>query len=149
MITINHSLLGEITMRELKEIENEIAEHTQKGRELLQERREVKREIAKRNSAVHVIENMGWTYANGKWNKPVNKVVAKPYSQTPLVAGGFATYDHFVLGCSVYVRLVAASYAVVSRVRDVTLKGADVSMVMFRVSLSELTPRDRTYFIGK
>lgn len=151
MITIcgNDTLLGDIIMRELKDIENEIVEHQKKGRELLQERREIKRMLAKRNSAISVLENIGWKFEDGKWNKPAAKVVAKPFSQTPLVAGGFATWDNKILGGNVYVRTVGPWISRVSWVSNVTLKGAHVSEQSFNVSTCELIPRDRTYFIGK
>lgn len=136
-------------MRTPIEIQKEIDEVHEKHKALIQEKRVAVREIAKRDSSVHVLENMGWTFAEGKWNKPMNKVDVKPFSQTPLLAGGFATWDNKILGGHVYVRTVGPLVSRVSWVTNVTLKGAHVAEHSFNVVTSELTPRDRTYFIGK
>ena len=139
-------------MRTPIEIQKEIDEVHEKHKALIAEKREANAYVAKRESAVHVLENMGWVYGGCKWNKPVTpekRLNIKPFSQIPLVAGGFATWDDKVIGGHVYVRSVGKYKCCVSWVSNVTLKGAHVSAQSFYVNTSNLIPRDRTYFIGK
>lgn len=102
---------------------------------------------AKRDAAVHILENLGWTHSGHKgWQKPAPK--CSDY-KAPLKAGELATWDDKVLGGIVYIRSVGDKYAQVSHVRDVSRLGADVLNSSFAVEQSKLTVRPREYFIGR
>lgn len=102
---------------------------------------------AKRDAAVHILENLGWTHSGLKgWQKPAAKW--SDY-KAPLKAGELATWDDEVLGGIVYIRSVSDKYAQVSHVRGVSRLGADVSNGSFAIEKSKLTVRPREYFIGR
>lgn len=102
---------------------------------------------AKRDAAVHILENLGWTHSGLKgWQKPAEKW--SDY-KAPLKAGELATWDDKVLGGIVYIRSVGDKYAQVSHVRGVSRLGADVMNSSFAVEKSKLTIRPREYFIGR
>lgn len=133
-------------MRDIKLIQSDIAK-------LQAELEDAKVHGAKRDSAVHILENLGWTHsARYGWKKPVAKteVKAREY-KAPVVAGEFATYDHKILGGNVYVRSVNASSgkARVSWVRRVTTSRAMIENTIFAVHIDELTVKPREYFIGR
>lgn len=127
-------------MRKPEEIRKEIEA-------LNKELAEVKTYEAKRDAAVHILENLGWTHSGHKgWQKPAAK-----WSdfKAPLKAGELATWDDKVLGGIVYIRSVGDKYAQVSHVRGVSKLGADVMNSSFAVEKSKLTIRPREYFIGR
>ena len=100
---------------------------------------------AKRDAAVHILENLGWTHSGLKgWQKPAPK--CSDY-KAPLKAGELATWDDKVLGGIVYIRSVGDKFAQVSHVRGVSRLGADVLTNSFAVEKSKLTVRPREYFI--
>lgn len=114
---------------------------------LTKELAEVKTYEAKRDAAVHILENLGWTHSGHKgWQKPAPKW--SDY-KAPLKAGELATWDDKVLGGIVYIRSVGDKYAQVSHVRGVSRLGADVLNSSFAVEKSKLTVRPREYFIGR
>lgn len=107
----------------------------------------VKTYEAKRDAAVHILENLGWTYSGHKgWQKPATK---RSDYKAPLKAGELATWDDRVLGGIVYIRSVGDKFAQVSHVRGVSRLGADVLTNSFAVEKSKLTVRPREYFIGR
>ena len=107
----------------------------------------VKTYEAKRDAAVHILENLGWTHSGHKgWQKPAAKW--SDFKAT-LKAGELATWDDRVLGGIVYIRSVGDKYAQVSHVRGVSKLGADVMNSSFAVEKSKLTVRPREYFIGR
>ena len=107
----------------------------------------VKTYEAKRDAAVHILENLGWTHSGHKgWQKPAPKW--SDY-KAPLKAGELATWDDRVLGGTVYIRSVGDKFAQVSHVRGVSRLGADVLTNSFAVEKSKLTVRPREYFIGR
>lgn len=107
----------------------------------------VKTYEAKRDAAVHILENLGWTYSGHKgWQKPATK---RSDYKAPLKAGELATWDDKVLGGIVYIRSVGDKFAQVSHVRGVSRLGADVLTNSFAVEKSKLTVRPREYFIGR
>lgn len=127
-------------MRKPEEIRKEIEA-------LNKELAEAKTYEAKRDAAVHILENLGWTHSGHKgWQKPAPK-----WSdfKAPLKAGELATWDDKVLGGIVYIRSVGDKYAQVSHVRGVSKLGADVMNSSFAVEKSKLTVRPREYFIGR
>ncbi|QEG11163.1 hypothetical protein KPN3_20 [Klebsiella phage KPN3] len=127
-------------MRKPEEIRKEIEA-------LNKELAEVKTYEAKRDAAVHILENLGWTHSAHKgWQKPAPK--CSDY-KAPLKAGELATWDDKVLGGIVYIRSVGDKYAQVSHVRGVSRLGADVLNNSFAVEKSKLTVRPREYFIGR
>lgn len=114
---------------------------------LTKELAEAKTYEAKRDAAVHILENLGWTHSGHKgWQKPAPK--CSDY-KAPLKAGELATWDDKVLGGIVYIRSVGDKYAQVSHVRGVSRLGADVLNSSFAVEKSKLTVRPREYFIGR
>lgn len=127
-------------MRKPEEIRKEIEA-------LNKELAEAKTYEAKRDAAVHILENLGWTHSGHKgWQKPAPKW--SDY-KAPLKAGELATWDDKVLGGIVYIRSVGDKYAQVSHVRGVSRLGADVLNSSFAVEKSKLTVRPREYFIGR
>lgn len=127
-------------MRKPEEIRKEIEA-------LNKELAEAKTYEAKRDAAVHILENLGWTHSGHKgWQKPAPKW--SDY-KAPLKAGELATWDDEVLGGIVYIRSVGDKYAQVSHVRGVSRLGADVSNGSFAIEKSKLTVRPREYFIGR
>ncbi|WEU80517.1 hypothetical protein FWCWJBXL_0024 [Klebsiella phage Emom] len=126
-------------MRKPEEIRKEIEA-------LNKELAEAKTYEAKRDAAVHILENLGWTHSGHKgWQKPA------PWSdyKAPLKAGELATWDDRVLGGIVYIRSVGDKFAQVSHVRGVSRLGVDVHNGSFAVEKSKLTVRPREYFIGR
>jgi hypothetical protein len=127
-------------MRKPEEIRKEIEA-------LNKELAEAKTYEAKRDAAVHILENLGWTHSGHKgWQKPAPK--CSDY-KAPLKAGELATWDDKVLGGIVYIRSVGDKYAQVSHVRGISSLGADVVNGSFAVEKSKLTVRPREYFIGR
>lgn len=133
-------------MRDIKLIQADISK-------LQAELEDAKVHVAKRDAAVHILENLGWKHsAKYGWKKPLPKpeVKAREY-KAPVVAGAFAKWDHRVLGGNVYVRSVNASSgtAQVSWVRGVATAGAMIENTSFAVRIDELTVKPREYFIGR
>lgn len=127
-------------MRKPEEIRKEIEA-------LNKELAEAKTYEAKRDAAVSILENLGWTHSGHKgWQKPAPKW--SDY-KSPLKAGELATWDDKVLGGIVYIRSVGYKYAQVSHVSGVSRLGADVQNSSFAVEKSKLTVRPREYFIGR
>ena len=134
-------------MRDIKVIEAEIAK-------LQAEATDVRMDISKKNAAVSILGNIGWTWsAKEGWKKPTPKpdVKLKDFKAT-VKAGDFATHDHFMIGCSVYVHSVnySTGQAVVSWLRNVTAScKALVEQAKFEVKISELTVRPKDWSIGR
>lgn len=127
-------------MRKPEEIRKEIEA-------LNKELAEAKTYEAKRDAAVHILENLGWTHSGHKgWQKPAPKW--SDY-KAPLKAGDLATWEDGAIGGTVYVRSVGDKYAQVSHVRGISSLGADVVNGSFAVEKSKLTVRPREYFIGR
>lgn len=125
-------------MRKPEEIRKEIEA-------LNKELAEAKTYEAKRDAAVRILENLGWTHSGHKgWQKPAPK---RSDYKAPLKAGELATWDDKVLGGIVYIRSVGDKFAQVSHVRGVSRLGADVLTSSFAVEKSKLTVRPREYFI--
>lgn len=102
---------------------------------------------AKRDAAVHILENLGWTHSGLKgWQKPAPK---RSDYKAPLKAGDLATWEDGSIGGTVYIRSVGDKYAQVSHVRGISSLGADVVNGSFAVEKSKLTVRPREYFIGR
>lgn len=127
-------------MRKPEEIRKEIEA-------LNKELAEAKTYEAKRDAAVHILENLGWTHSGHKgWQKPAPKW--SDY-KAPLKAGDLATWEDGAIGGTVYIRSVGDKYAQVSHVRGISSLGADVVNGSFAVEKSKLTVRPREYFIGR
>ncbi len=127
-------------MRKPEEIRKEIEA-------LNKELAEAKTHEAKRDAAVHILENLGWTHSGHKgWQKPSPK--CSDY-KAPLKAGDLATWEDGSIGSTVYIRSVGDKVAQVSHVRSITGRGADVSNNSFAVEKGKLTVRPREYFIGR
>lgn len=127
-------------MRKPEEIRKEIEA-------LNKELAEAKTYEAKRDAAVHILENLGWTHSGHKgWQKPAPKW--SDY-KAPLKAGDLATWEEGDIGGTVYIRSVGDKYAQVSHVRGISSIGADVVNGSFTVEKSKLTVRPREYFIGR
>lgn len=102
---------------------------------------------AKRDAAVHILENLGWTHSGLKgWQKPKHSIKINDY-KAPLKAGELAIWEEEDIGGTVYIRSVGNKYAQVSHVRGVSRLGADVLNSSFAVEKSKLTVRPREYFI--
>ncbi|WPJ50630.1 hypothetical protein RCIP0024_00024 [Klebsiella phage RCIP0024] len=102
---------------------------------------------AKRDAAVHILENLGWTHSDHKgWQKPSPKW--SDY-KAPLKAGELATWEDGAIGGTVYIRSVGNKFSQVSHVRGVSRLGADVLTGSFAIENSKLTIRPREYFIGR
>lgn len=103
---------------------------------------------AKREAAVHILENLGWTHSGLKgWQKPKVSIGISDY-KAPLKAGDLATWEDGPIGGTVYIRSVGDKYAQVSHVRGISRIGADVVNGSFTIEKSKLTVRPREYFIG-
>ncbi|QOV06553.1 hypothetical protein CEDELDFK_00110 [Klebsiella phage 066025] len=127
-------------MRKPEEIRKEIEA-------LNKELAEAKTYEAKRDAAVHILENLGWTHSGHKgWQKPAPKW--SDY-KAPLKAGDLATWEDGPIGGTVYIRSVGDKYAQVSHVRGISRIGADVVNGSFAIEKSKLTVRPREYFIGR
>ncbi|WNM71037.1 hypothetical protein PEA128_orf021 [Klebsiella phage PEA128] len=127
-------------MRKPEEIRKEIEA-------LHKELAEAKTYEAKRDAAVHILENLGWTHSGHKgWQKPAPKW--SDY-KAPLKAGDLATWEDGPIGGTVYIRSVGDKYAQVSHVRGISRIGADVVTGSFAIEKSKLTVRPREYFIGR
>lgn len=127
-------------MRKPEEIRKEIEA-------LNKELAEAKTYEAKRDAAVHILENLGWTHSGHKgWQKPAPKW--SDY-KAPLKAGDLATWEDGSIGGNIYIRSVGDKYAQVSHVRGISSLGADVVNGSFAVEKSKLTVRPREYFIGR
>lgn len=127
-------------MRKPEEIRKEIEA-------LNKELAEAKTYEAKRDAAVHILENLGWTHSGHKgWQKPAPK--CSDY-KAPLKAGELATWDDKVLGGTVYIRAVGETRSVVSHVENMGQLGVDVHNSRFTVENDKLTIRPREYFIGR
>lgn len=127
-------------MRKPEEIRKEIEA-------LNKELAEAKTYEAKRDAAVHILENLGWTHSGHKgWQKPAPKW--SDY-KAPLKAGELATWEDGALRGTVYIRSVGDKFAQVSHVRGISRLGADVLNGSFAVEKSKLTVRPREYFIGR
>ena len=128
-------------MRDIKLIQADIAK-------LQAELEDAKVYGAKRDAAVHILENLGWTHSSKfGWKKPATAKVRE--YKAPVVAGAFATYDNRVLGGNVYVRSVGEKTARVSWIRGAAASGALIENATFDVLVSELTVKPREYFIGR
>uniref|UniRef100_A0AAU8BTH1 Phage protein n=1 Tax=Klebsiella phage PMBT12 TaxID=3137283 RepID=A0AAU8BTH1_9VIRU len=102
---------------------------------------------AKRDAAVHILENLGWTHSGLKgWQKPEAKW--SDY-KAPLKAGELATWEDGYIGGAVYIRSVGNKFSQVSNVRGVSRLGVDVLTDSFAIENSKLTIRPREYFIGR
>ncbi|WWT40833.1 hypothetical protein [Klebsiella phage 175005] len=127
-------------MRKPEEIRKEIEA-------LNKELAEAKTYEAKRDAAVHILENLGWTHSGHKgWQKPAPKW--SDY-KAPLKAGDLATWEDGPIGGTVYIRSVGDKYAQVSHVRGISRIGADVVNGSFAIEKSKLTVRPREHFIGR
>ncbi|QOV07258.1 hypothetical protein CCOEJMBC_00245 [Klebsiella phage 066041] len=127
-------------MRKPEEIRKEIEA-------LNKELAEAKTYEAKRDAAVHILENLGWTHSGHKgWQKPAPKW--SDY-KAPLKAGDLATWEDGPIGGTVYIRSVGDKYAQVSHVRGISRIGADVVNGSFAIEKSKLTVRPREYFIWR
>lgn len=127
-------------MRKPEEIRKEIEA-------LNKELAEAKTYEAKRDAAVHILENLGWTHSDHKgWQKPSPKW--SDY-KAPLKAGELATWEDGAIGGTVYIRSVGSKFSQVSHVRGVSRLGADVLTGSFAIENSKLTIRPREYFIGR
>ncbi|AZS06427.1 hypothetical protein Henu1_22 [Klebsiella phage Henu1] len=127
-------------MRKPEEIRKEIEA-------LNKELAEAKTYEAKRDAAVHILENLGWTHSGHKgWQKPAPKW--SDY-KAPLKAGELATWEDGAIGGTVYIRSVGDKFAQVSHVRGVSRLGVDVLTGSFAIEKSKLTVRPREYFIGR
>lgn len=102
---------------------------------------------AKRDAAVHILENLGWTHSGLKgWQKPAPKV--SDY-KAPLKAGELATWEDGSMRGTVYIRSVGVTFAQVSHVRGISRLGVDVLNGSFAIEKSKLTVRPREYLIGR
>lgn len=128
-------------MRKPEEIRKEIEA-------LNKELAEAKTYEAKRDAAVHILENLGWTHSGHKgWQKPKSSLKINDY-KAPLKAGELATWKDGDIGGTVYIRSVGDKFAQVSHVRAVSRFGVDVLTGSFTIENSKLTIRPREYFIG-
>lgn len=117
---------------------------------LTKELAEAKTYEAKRDAAVHILENLGWTHSDHKgWQKPKDGPKVSDYKAPPLRAGELATWKDGALGGTVYIRSVGVTFAQVSHVRGVSRLGVDVLTGSFAIEKSKLTVRPREYFIGR
>lgn len=109
-------------MRDIKVIEAEISK-------LQAELEDVKDYESKRNAAVHILTNLGWTHTRGRgWEKPkVNFKVFDEDSMTHIKAGDWVKFDTGTTGGYAYIRSVSGKFAKYSMVTGVTARGAIVS----------------------
>lgn len=127
-------------MRKPEEIRKEIEA-------LNKELAEAKTYEAKRDAAVHILENLGWTHSGHKgWQKPAPKW--SDY-KAPLKAGELATWEDGNIGGTVYIRSVGNKFSQVSHVRGLSRLGVDVLTGSFAIENSKLTIRPREYFLGR
>lgn len=124
-------------MRDPKVIRAEIAK-------LEAELEDVKYHEAKTRSAVHILKNLGWTWARqAGWKKPeVYKLSHKVFDKdtmTHIKAGDWVKVDKGAGGGYVYVRSVCDRYAQVSYITGVTPRGAIVADKIHTIHTSFLT----------
>lgn len=116
---------------------------------LTKELAEAKTYEAKRDAAVHILENLGWTHSGHKgWQKPKDGPKVSDY-KAPLKAGELATWEEGHINETVYIRSVGNRSSQVSYVRSVSSLGVDVLTGSFAIENSKLTVRPREYFIGR
>lgn len=100
------------------------------------------------SSAVHVLENLGWTHNGSVWVRPAKKAgISKDY-QALVLAGGLASWDGGAVGGHVYVREVNGEFATVSHLKSVSHLGFHAHHSRFNVHVSQLTMRPKEYFLG-
>lgn len=128
-------------MRPSKEIQSEIDK-------LNEELKASSQHELKVSSAVHVLENLGWTHNGRTWVKPKATVKLRDY-QAPVSAGGLASWDGGAVGGHVYVRSVTGQWATVSHLQSVGIAGFNAHSSMFTVPVSQLTMRPKEYFLGR
>lgn len=141
-------------IRTLAQVNADIATATGRLKDLEQERRIVQRDAVKKQSAIQVLENLGWKFSGGKWEKPeeVTTVRARYHSDKgPIREGDFATWDNKILGGNVIVRnlIPGSDKALVSWISNVGIRGCTAGRETFTVDVADLTPRHRHWFIGK
>lgn len=81
-------------MRSIEQINKDIAQNLEAARRLQAEKREVRQFEVKKVSAVYVLENLGWTYKEGRWVKPAAQPVHAEFdkdSMTHIRGGDFVT----------------------------------------------------------
>lgn len=127
-------------MRPSKEIQAEIDK-------LNEELKASSQHELKVSSAVHVLENLGWTHNGRTWVKPKVAVKSRDY-QAPVSAGGLASWDGGAVGGYVYVRSVSGQWAGVSHLKSVGIAGFSAHNAVFTVPVSQLTMRPKEYFLG-
>lgn len=60
---------------------------------------DIQEEELKLASAVHILENLGWTRSGGKWHRPVNNSL---FGSKPLTKGELVTYNGLLYIVSVF-----------------------------------------------
>lgn len=108
-------------MRNRNVIEAEIAK-------LEAELADIKEYECARDSAVHILKNLGWTRKYGKWVKPVNRTDLKVFDKdtmTHIKAGDFCTSTE--TSSLWYVRTVAGNICWCSRVSRIAPNGTLVT----------------------
>lgn len=101
------------------------------------------------SSAVHVLENLGWTHNGSVWVKPKKAAAVPKDYQAPVLAGGLASWDGGAVGGHVYVRAVNGEFATVSHLKNVSHLGFHAHHSRFDVHVSQLTMRPKEYFLGR
>lgn len=105
-------------------------------------------EAQKVKSAVHTLENLGWTHDGSRWAAPKESPEHSPI-HAPVAAGALVSYDSGVFSGHVYVRSVCGPLATVSHIRNTSLNGAQIDEESFSVPVEQLTVRPWEYFTGR
>lgn len=131
-------------MRDIKIIEAEIAK-------LQAEAEDVRMDASKKNAAVSILGNLGWTWSSKTgWKKPEVKLDVKLKDhKAPVKAGDLC--EIFIDGKTsvVYVHTVNMNWSTVSDIYQVTRLGGQIDNRKYNVRTGDLIARPREYFIGK
>lgn len=130
-------------MRNVKTIEADISK-------LQAELADVKDHESMRDSAVHILKNLGWTRRYGKWMQPVNRPDLKVFDKdtmTHIKEGDFVTMK-VGLGDIWYVRTMKGTTCMLSRVTRITPYGTSAGMLTYPTSAHKLRVIDAKAHMG-
>lgn len=120
-------------MRDIRVIEAEISK-------LQAELEDAKADVSKKIAAVHILQNLGWSWTRGAgWKRPEPKVRFFD-ARTPshIKAGDYCLLDSTLPLSFVYVRKISGETAVVSRVLGCIGPHINVQMKTMEVDLARL-----------
>lgn len=110
---------------------------------------DVKEYECARDSAVHILKNLGWTHKYGKWVKPVNRPDLKVFDKDTMAhikAGDFCSSTE--TSSLWYVRKVVDNICWCSRVNRIAPFGTSVDNVVVGIPAKNLKVIDAHKYMG-